>query len=280
MTWIYQKMKMHMVHTPVMENAFFLALNILGTLSPRDSYVVVNIAKSNNPIFSYPSIPEIPSVFGYNFDKVPQILEEEEVICAKVSNRWYINRSISLWKDERGDALDIKAHALGILPKKNGYGYYKARDNNYTRSQSFGPIVSGQYAALISVERLKLFVGKSSEPVKSKVPQMIDGKYLEFMGERIEFSGLELRAVACLVKNIGSIVSVQDFCETDPDDNYDRYVKEKKLTELDDKLSKRLEAIRRKIKSNSVLSKLLVPAKQEGFGLFVNQSASSDLNTP
>ncbi len=255
------------------KNAILLGKKMLSTVSPRDEYIVVNIGKSNNLIFTYPSINDIPSSFGYFYDKVPQILEEEGVILAKKKNRWYINQVIQLWKNENPDSLDKVGQEIKLINPGEGFAYYKCRQTSSTRGSSIGPELAGQFAVIIDVKNLRFFLNKYtwSAPyfnIKSGV--------FKFLGEEMSFSGeKDKKRLDILVNNINCLISKQKFYET-TDEKYEIHKQRKSVIQIHDTLRKGFEKIKNNLIKNEKFKKSLVFNSENGFGIFVNNSYFKD----
>ena len=168
----------------LLKDAFKLSVQIFDSLSPSDKYVIVNIAKTTNSTFTYPANSEIPTSYGYLFDKTPQVLIEEKVFIVKEKNKWWIGNDKI--KQNTLDLITIMARSKGYLNKDEWAHYYSQWIYDH---YNYGPTCSGLYVVLIDVLKLKEFINKLSGalPVFNEAT-----KSLEFLGQTVLFSG-ELR---------------------------------------------------------------------------------------
>jgi hypothetical protein len=252
------------------QNAMLTGNIILNNISPRDRWIIVNIAQTENQVFSYPSIPELPTCFGYVFDKVPQILEEEGVIEAKINGLWFLKIS-SIKKEYLGktgkDSITVVARHKGYIKKTEIAEHYIKYDK-YLKLDT-GPKARGQYSVLINVNRLRLFINWYS----GLTPIFNDNnKTLEFLNEKIQFNGdVNIKSIKLLIDNINSMVSNKDFYEIPRGlTNYNELIKHKGKTKVHESLKKIFKEIENKIKSNNILKNVLIPVQKDGYGIFIN----------
>ncbi len=253
----------------LVRDAVKIASNIYDSLTPYEDWVIVNICKSHNWSFTYPDCPEIPTGFGYIYDKVPDILEKDGVIEAK-TNKWFIGLTTKPYSSENPknlpiyDTISIVARAKKYFNKETRAEYYKKYDTSTNTYE--GPKVAGQYSALINVKKLIKFIrwyGNQSPRFNS-----VTGE-LSYLGYSLKFSGLDkINAVKLLVDNIGSIVRYKDFYEIREGVNFDSDIKTQKQ-----KIQNSLESMYKSIKNDvtsSDLKSYIVLAQQNGFGMFIN----------
>lgn len=146
------------MNTGIVNDALALCLSIYNSTPPSDSWVIVNIARSSFPTFTYPNNTEIPTGFGYGYDNTPKLLKDEKVIEAMTPKRWYLIIST-------GNASDYDL----ITPIALTKGYFKKgeRCNYYwkykTYGDDYGPEPPGHYSVLINMDSLKKFYAKYNQ---------------------------------------------------------------------------------------------------------------------
>ncbi len=253
------------------KDALGLCLSIYNSISPHDKWVSVNIARTNNRTFTFPDVREIPTSFGYLYDRAPQILSDEGVIIAMKSDQWVIGKENRLKKQV--DSLTEVARETGLLTKDESFKYYWRMNGN---TVSMGPRVAGQYSILVSVKAMMVFYNFQM----NLAPKFTENK-LHFLQQTVEFNGqLAIKSMSLLVANINSLVSAKELLEVDAKESYIEEVKARRITSVNDKLSKRILEIEKKIDSNDILrQKLIIARKDSNYGLFVNQKITSPEKT-
>lgn len=267
--------------TSSIRDCLSLVLNIHDSLSPHDSWKVVNIGKSTNSTFSWPSYPSIPWSFGYSYDSVSQILEEEGVIEAKIQDAWYIG--ITKTSASQSDPITILARKKGYLKNDESVKYYSKWTSEHV---DHGPTsVGGQFSILVNVQNLIKFYWKYNEQTLPPRPTFNETtKNLDFLGESVHFMGeIEQKSVRLLMENLNSLVSKKEFYEVRGEVGYEETVKKKRPTLVHEPLEKMFTEIKKKIMANKKLKNVLILAQQDGFGMFLNQKTltpAPQINNP
>ena len=250
-----------------------MVLAIYNSLSPRDTWKIVNIGKSNNQVFNWPSYPSIPWSYGYTYDSVPQILEEDGVIEAKVANSWFMG--VENGTKQFLDAITIAARQKKYITDDEIVNFY-CKYSHSRKSNDRGPTsVGGQYSILVNIQKLIAFYQKYNQEATPPKPIFNEKvRTLDFLGEKILFKGkIEQKSVKILVDNMNSMVSKKDFFDVRGEGKYEVEVKKFGSTPAHEPIEKVFKEIKSKITSNDKLKKVLILAQQEGFGMFIDQKA-------
>ncbi len=267
------------MNNSLVNDAISLCQTIYDATPPTTKWRAVSIAKTINRIFSYPSVPEIPTGYGYFYDEVPKYLFSEGVFEAMVPNKWY-KGIISVSSGTKiNDLVSTTAIAKGYLERNQLIDFYSKWRREYV---DFGPTAPGQFTVLVNIESLLRFIATATSSPLSQTPAF-DNKTgeLSFLGEKIMISGdIEIRSLDLLVKNLNSIVSKADFYEVRDNVNYQKAIKGKKATNINDITEKIFRALKLKVKANDKLKKVLVFAQDEGFGIFVDQNQLQKVTSP
>ncbi len=253
---------------------------IYDALPPAEYWSVVNIAKTANRTFTYPSIKEIPTSYGYSYDRVPQELLAQGVIEALMPNRWFTrwgNAISGSYSANGKDFLTTIARDKGYLnflklpnDQTVAHFYYEWRNSR----ENWGPVEAGQYSVLINKQKLVEFTRWYSNTSPQFVLQTGD---LYFLGQNLKFEGeVKRKTVDLMIKNINSIVPKEQFYELREDSSVTTYEQQKnrnRLTKVSDRLEDTYKQIQREIEKHPVLGVALIPIQKKGFGIFVNNSA-------
>ena len=260
----------------LIEDAINLSETVLDSLLPGQEWVIVNIAKTDTQTFALDGIPQIPTCFGYVYDRVPELLEKEGIIEAKEENRWYTEvKNISHYmNDDFTEIAFAKLRELdGItaFTRKKGYltedeivEYIDGSDRvNFNRQ--FGK----QYAVLMNRKAMEQFIGW----YRGLTPKF-DEKTgeLHFLGQTMKFSGaITIKTVKLLMDNLNSFVSKKDFYNLRGVDNYDTKIRLKKLTAIHDIFEKSIKDIKTTLAKNPKIEEALTIIQKDGFGIFMNK---------
>lgn len=258
----------------VVDDAIKTIAWILDGTIPSDKYVVVNIAKSSNPFFIYPGNKEIPTSYGYGYDRTPALLMQEKCVLGMVPKRWFVGTTK---ENPRYKVMgNYELASLTTLGRKlkaiNDDEYYRNYLGEYSH---MGPNETGQYAILLDVEASRNYYWR----VKGLVPTFNNGS-LNFLGQLLTFEKQQANGVEVLIKNINSIVGMESFYSAVYDKNPKEYlseIAENGKTGVHDKLESIIKQIRAKIDANRILEKALLMVRHDGFGMFIDHKQA---NTP
>lgn len=258
----------------VIQDAVRLAINILDSLLPSDSWLMVNIVKNKKEQLNFNDFPDIPTTFGYTYDQVVLLLVKEEVIEELNPNSWFIRitdknsyyaHNISPYIDQL-DPLGMQAWHKGYIKEGQLVEYYYSNER-----QRLGPIISGHFSVLINRKSLENFIKKysNSHPILNEET----GEF-SFRGEVVIFHGeLEIKSLKLLLDNLNSIVTKKRFYEVRGKNDYDLIKKKYGVTQLHDSLEKLFINIRSKIKKNAKLRDTFIFTQDNGFGIFLNKNS-------
>lgn len=258
----------------------FCQLIYEGT-SPNHKWRAVSIAKNINRIFSYQQIPEIPTGYGYFYDEVPKYLLEEGVIETMLPSRWVTGVSQNPPGIKTGDLVTATAIAKGYIDKNQIFKYYVKYDRDH-RVAGYGPILPGQFTALINIEALLKFIVTATSNSQGQIPTFdpLTGELI-FMGEKITIVGpVEIKSMNLLIQNINSIVSKANLYEVREKVNYQQAIENKNATRINDIIEKIFKALRTKVKSNPKLNDILIFVQSEGFGIFIDRNQLQKVTAP
>lgn len=143
----------------LIEDALGLSEAILDSFTPTQTWGVVNIAKNPQRSFVIEKIPEIPTVFGYTYDNVVNLLEDEKVIEAKEARRWFIGININKSTQYEVDEITLTANSNGYIGFNDEISYY-IKLYDYAHIIETGPEYSGQFAILVNRQVLSNFIAK------------------------------------------------------------------------------------------------------------------------
>lgn len=250
----------------LVNDAVRLCTVIWDSLLPTSQWAVVNIAKSKNALFTYPTkYQEIPTSFGYTYDRVPQYLSECGVIEALGVSRWFMFFSKGI-SEKTTDLITNVARAKKYISEDQSASYYHTLSDY---KQRYGPTEPGQYAILINVSKMSNFIRRSL----TTIPQFSeDSGILSFLGKVIRFDGeVEKKSVRLLVDNIGSIVTKEEFYSIPRGAKNYKAIVESKKGSLHDSLEKMFNKIKSKFYEDKDLKNALIFVQKDGFGIFVNQ---------
>jgi len=252
----------------LINDALLLCRSVLDCLTPNEDWAIINIAKTSNRTFTFPSIPEIPTSFGYTYDNVPKLLIENGVIEETLPNRWYvslINRDEKYQLSSWDNITSMLYKNKYINNDKKAYYYYSYSHSTENR---YGPKISGQHAVLINKQKLLFFTNWYS----NQWPKFNNttGTF-EYLGYQIKFEGdLIIKTVNLLINNINSIVNKEVLYDVRGTGDFQIMKKRGKVTSANDATKKIYESIKKKIKDHEQLKKYLVIASWEGYGLFIS----------
>ncbi|MDQ3159370.1 MAG: hypothetical protein M3P98_04540 [bacterium] len=256
---------------------------ILDSTPPNKTWIICNIAKSKKELLNeqftfYKYKDQIPLSFGYQYDETVDYLESIRVVEAYSKNDWFtrishkknINDLDDLDFEGGLDLITCVARAQNYISSLEYCKYFQdVYDDDETGYIDTGPEMQGQYSILINVARAHVFC----ESGNGMVPVFKEST-LEFLGEKIEFSGLlESNAMCLLINNINSIVSKKDFYQSRGDNiKYDAEIARYTLGKVNSWSEDVFKSIRAKIENNKQLSGVLVLVQKDGFGVFIDQN--------
>lgn len=254
------------------QDALRLSETILDSLLPNEGWVIVNIAQINQKTFKVPTWPGIPTSFGYEFDKVPDLLIEEGVIEMLASDHWFTDvTSLMLLEGESINQMTVFARGKGYIKQNENIEFMWTGIINGVKMYWRGSY-RGQYAALINRKQLEVFI-KYCKNLGPKFNE--ETGTFEFLGETVNFEGkVEIKSVQLLVQNLNSIVAKEDFYKVRGKEDYQVIKKEHGVTRLHDVLEKVFDKIKKKFETNPKLKDTIKLVQKDGFGMFINTKAT------
>lgn len=257
----------------LVQDAIKTAIAIVNSITPYNKWVIVNIGKTPNLTFTYPTIPVIPTCFGYNYDKVPELFETDGVIEAKIEKRWFVKLTKSSYDTyappvyEKFDFITKTARVKNYFDKDTRADYYNKEPGVYRHGGgNYGPEIPGQYAVLINVDQLRRFMGFYSGSVPL---YYISNKCLFYRGNKLTIDGeVEGKLVDILIKNYNSIVPKEIIYKYIHPSGKE-YAKNK--TFADDSIKSSYKRIEKKFNKDTFFGPNFLLAQKRGFGIFVVQ---------
>lgn len=158
----------------ILNEALRLAKIIYQSFLPDEQWLIVNIALHKKDTFLIQGYPDIPTVFGYRFDKTTLLLEKHGVIEGKTPGLLYVR--ITVTDSYYGRYILPEATIIddiGWIAREKGYINHDQLVEYYNDGNSFGPRMHGQAAILVSRRALELFIKQQGDkfPITSQQNQ-------------------------------------------------------------------------------------------------------------